>query len=58
MSTISASAASLAASKSAVFASAPPPQQFGIHQQGRIDEEENAIRNFAAQLIRSGLNQE
>ncbi len=48
-------ATALAASKSAVFSSAPGPQRFGLHEQGRIDEEKNGIRNFAAKLIRSGL---
>lgn len=51
-------AAALAASKSAVFNSAPDPQRFGLHSQGRGDPQRDAEISLAAKLIRSGLDQD
>jgi hypothetical protein len=51
-------AAALAASKSAVFSSAPTPQRFGLHEESRGRQAERAIWNFTAKLLKSGMSHE
>lgn len=49
-------AAALAASKSAVFSSAPAPARFGLQEQSRGEKAEAAMANFTAKLLKSGMS--